>query len=159
MLIRREEGDEREEGDVDQKHQIFSPPSSSRIALARADAPIPKCPGTSAIEISISGFKRKVNISIDGFEQRPLFPVPSFRTSSPMPAIPNLLAKPSIDIPPAYPFFVFQGAAGFQTVFRFLLGLIGKIIGCAAVSNRLLTAPFPEIGKPNLLSLFLPVVS
>ncbi len=74
MLIRREEGDEREEGDVDQKHQIFSPPSSSRIALARADAPIPKCPGTSAIEISISGFKRKVNISIDGFEQRPLFP-------------------------------------------------------------------------------------
>jgi hypothetical protein len=66
MLIRREEGD------VDQKHQIFSPPSSSRIALARADAPIPKCPGTSAIKISISRFKRKVNISIDGFEQRAL---------------------------------------------------------------------------------------
>jgi hypothetical protein len=63
---------QREEGDVDQKHQIFPPRSSFRIALARADAPIPKCPGTSAIKISISRFKRKVNISIDGFEQRAL---------------------------------------------------------------------------------------
>jgi len=62
----------REEGDVDQKHQIFPPRSSFRIALARADAPTPKYPATPAIEISISGFKRKVNISIDGFEQRPL---------------------------------------------------------------------------------------
>jgi hypothetical protein len=61
-----------EEGDVDQKHQIFPPRSSFRIALARANAPIPKCPGTSAIKISISRFKRKVNISIDGFEQRAL---------------------------------------------------------------------------------------
>jgi len=61
-----------EKGDVDQKHQIFPPRSSFRIALARADTPTPKCPAKSAIEISISGFKRKVNISIDGFEQRPL---------------------------------------------------------------------------------------
>jgi hypothetical protein len=64
-----------EEGDVDQKHQIFPPRSSFRIALARADAPTPKYPATPAIEISISGFKRKVNISIDGFEQRPLLHV------------------------------------------------------------------------------------
>jgi hypothetical protein len=66
---------QREEGDVDQKHQIFPPRSSFRIALARADAPTPKYPATPAIEISISGFKRKVNISIDGFEQRPLLHV------------------------------------------------------------------------------------